>query len=93
MARRYVRVSGQRYLVVQHDGVDGVVLRSVSHCSGCCELGDYGEFAHLYDYDAKAKCRVGDGCTECGWTGKRRGAMWASLDDVGHSPAEKESER
>jgi hypothetical protein len=41
-------------------------------CSGCYEPGEYGGNEHLYQWDAKARCRVGAGCRECGYTGKRR---------------------
>ncbi len=41
-------------------------------CSGCYESGEYGGLAHNYPYDEKAGCRVGGGCDECGYTGKRR---------------------
>jgi hypothetical protein len=43
-----------------------------THCTGCTELGDYGQDAHLSPWDAKAMCRIGMGCSECGYTGKRR---------------------
>lgn len=42
------------------------------HCSGCFEGGEYGGLEHNYEWDAKAQCRVGMGCSECGYTGKRR---------------------
>jgi len=41
-------------------------------CSGCFESGDYMGLAHNYPYDQKAKCHIGAGCEECGYTGKRR---------------------
>lgn len=40
-------------------------------CSGCFDAGDYGGLAHNYEYDKKAQCRIGAGCSECGYTGKR----------------------
>lgn len=45
-------------------------------CSGCYEAGDYGGNSHNYPYDAKAGCRIGAGCEECGYTGKRHEKMW-----------------
>ncbi len=44
-------------------------------CSGCYEPGEYGANDHLYPWDDKAQCRVGAGCQECGYTGKRRVSM------------------
>jgi len=44
--------------------------------SGCFSAGEYGGNEHNYPYDAKAGCRVGAGCHECGYTGKRR-TYWA----------------
>ena len=41
-------------------------------CSGCTELGECMGNAHLYPYDSKARCHIGAGCEECGFTGKRR---------------------
>ncbi len=42
-------------------------------CTGCFEAGEYGGMAHLYPWDSKNLCRIGSGCEECGYTGKRRG--------------------
>lgn len=44
-------------------------------CTGCAELGECMGNAHLYPYDIKAQCRIGAGCAECGFTGKRRTVM------------------
>lgn len=44
----------------------------VAPCTGCYEGGENDGMAHLYPYDEKAECRVGAGCEECGYTGKRR---------------------
>jgi len=38
-------------------------------CSGCYSAGEYGGSEHNYPYDG---CRLGAGCHECGYTGKRR---------------------
>lgn len=54
------------------DGVEYVKVIWTTHCSGCTELGDSHQDAHLYPYDVKARCYVGSGCDECGYTGKRR---------------------
>jgi hypothetical protein len=40
-------------------------------CSGCFESED-GHPVGEYPWDDKAKCYVGAGCKECGYTGKRR---------------------
>jgi len=45
--------------------------RWTESCSGCTELVD-GQNVNGYPWDAKAKCYVGSGCRECGYTGKRR---------------------
>ena len=48
-------------------------------CSGCRETEDGHNVGH-YPWDNKAKCYVGSGCDECGYTGKVR--------DGWHSAAE-----
>jgi len=53
-------------------GIVYVVARYTRSCSGCFEGGDYMGLAHHYDYDSKRGCYVGNGCDECGYTGKRR---------------------
>lgn len=40
----------------------------ISSCSGCY----VHEFADNYPYDPVAMCRIGSGCQECGYTGKRK---------------------
>lgn len=45
-------------------------------CSGCFEGGEYGGLADNYDWDDKAQCRIGIGCSECGYHGKIRMAEW-----------------
>lgn len=59
------------------------VARYTHSCSGCFEGGEYGGLEHYYEYDKKARCRIGSGCSECGYTGKRREEIW-----VPHSSAE-----
>lgn len=44
-------------------------------CSGCHETEDGHNVGH-YDWDAKANCYVGAGCSECGFTGKRLNREW-----------------
>ncbi len=71
-------MSGQAYKIdrrrkhVEVDGVTHVVTYHTESCTGCFEGGDYMGMAHHYPYDDKAKCYVGGGCHECGYTGKRR---------------------
>ena len=48
-----------------------VTSRWTDSCSGCTELCD-GQNVNGYQWDEKAKCYVGSGCKECGYTGKRR---------------------
>jgi len=59
---------------------DGKQLLESCHyttaCSGCFEAGEYGGLAHRYAWDEKAQCRIGFGCEECGYTGKRRWSWW-----------------
>ena len=43
-------------------------------CSGCRETEDGHNVGH-YPWDNKAKCYIGSGCDECGYTGKRRDGM------------------
>lgn len=40
-------------------------------CAGCRETED-GHNVGEYPWDDKAKCYIGAGCDECGYTGKRR---------------------
>ncbi|WP_109150683.1 hypothetical protein [Azospirillum sp. TSO5] len=44
-------------------------------CTGCFESED-GYPIGAYAHDPKHGCYVGDGCPECGYTGKRRMVMW-----------------
>jgi hypothetical protein len=53
-----------------------------SSCSGCFEGGEYGGMAHHYDWDKKARCHVGSGCHECGYTGKSRQSHWVPFIPV-----------
>ena len=62
----------RRVKVIEFNGVEGYEVRFTEACSGCFEFGDYGGLAHNYPWDEKAQCRVGAGCDECGYTGKRR---------------------
>lgn len=79
--RRYRRDDeGKRRLVVESNGMDGFEVTFTSSCSGCCELGEYNGLAHRYAYDPKASCHIGNGCGECGYTGKRRERHWVPFD-------------
>lgn len=69
---------GKRRRVVVFHGQDGYELWATVSCSGCTELGEYGGNPG-YPYDATAKCLVGAGCDECGYTGKRRNSYWISF--------------
>lgn len=76
--RKYRRDAlGQRRLVVVQDGVEGFMVRVTDSCSGCFTAGECGGVAGCYPFDAKAGCRVGAGCHECGHTGKRRRVEWS----------------
>ena len=50
----------------------------VISCSGCRETEDGHNVGH-YKWDAKAKCHIGAGCAECGYTGKRRDGIYAPV--------------
>ncbi len=50
----------------------------VTSCSGCRETEDGHNVGH-YEWDNKAKCYIGAGCSECGYTGKRREGMFAPV--------------
>jgi hypothetical protein len=49
-------------------------------CSGCRETEDGHNVGH-YPWDDKAKCYIGGGCSECGFTGKRRQREWLPVCD------------
>ena len=42
---------------------------AMRHCTGCCELGEYGSLETLYPWSIEHQCRIGAGCDECGGTG------------------------
>lgn len=67
---------GVRRLVVTYDGVEGYEATFTDSCTGCYEVGENGSNEHLYPYDYDAGCRLGSGCHECGYTGKRRHRVW-----------------
>jgi hypothetical protein len=77
-----------RVMVVENRGHDGYVVRWTQSCSGCHETNE-GYETGLYPYDEKAQCYVGAGCSECGYTGKRRMEWWIPFDPR----AEKDIER
>lgn len=66
MARRYAMLNGKRVLIVKRKGKNGHVVRWTALCSGCCQSDGMESF-------------MGDGCRECGGTGKRRRAQWVPL--------------
>jgi hypothetical protein len=70
----------QRKMVVMVGGVEGYVDQFTRACSGCYEPGDYGARVADYPWDEKAQCRVGSGCKECGYTGKRVDRFWLPFD-------------
>ena len=68
-----------RVKIVTHDGFEGYVARWTSSCTGCHETEDGHNVGH-YTWDDKAKCYVGRGCHECGYTGKSRNVVWIPFD-------------
>lgn len=51
-------------------------IRITMPCTGCFESVDghvpYQDGKPIYEFDEKARCYRGAGCSECGHTGKRR---------------------
>lgn len=45
--------------------------RGTATCSGCFNTED-GHPIGEYPWDPKSRCYLGSGCSECGYTGKRR---------------------
>ncbi len=80
LIRYRVDLDGDRHRVVVVDGRDGFNVRVTTSCSGCYEPGEYCGMEYLYPYDSKAGCRMGNGCHECGYTGKRRQWNWVPFD-------------
>lgn len=72
----------RRRAYARDDGQLLELCRGTISCSGCCESGEYGGLLHLYEWDAKAGCHVGGGCSECGHTGKRRLQIWVPYSPV-----------
>jgi hypothetical protein len=70
---------GNLHKVVMHEGFEGFVVRWTDECTGCTERED-GHLVGEYGWDPKAKCTVGAGCDECGYTGKSRRAQWVAFD-------------
>lgn len=58
------------------DCVRTVTVTLTQACTGCFESVEghvpYQDGKPIYPYDEKARCYVGAGCSECGYTGKRR---------------------
>lgn len=59
-----------RRRVVVRNGFEGYIERWTDDCSGCTEQGEYGGM--LYGPF---------GCEECGYTGRRRTAVWIPFPD------------
>ncbi len=76
---RYRVHDGKRVKVVLNDGFEGFEVRWTASCSGCFEFNE-GWGLDAYDFDAKHKCYIGGGCSECGYTGKRRESFWVPFD-------------
>ena len=55
------------------------IVKSTESCTGCHTTNE-GYSTGDYDYDEKAKCEIGSGCHECGYTGKRRSVMYIPVD-------------
>lgn len=70
--RNYTIINSEVCLLSEH----------TQECSGCFEAGEYMGFAQNYDYDDKAGCYVGSGCSECGYTGKRRVGYWIPVSHM-----------
>lgn len=60
--------TGKRSRIVRVYGVPGTGGWSTEECTGCTERGDYG-----------ALLAGPFGCSECGYTGRRRVYWWAPL--------------
>jgi hypothetical protein len=52
-----------------------VLAKWTSSCTGCTNSED-GHLIGEYPFDNKANCFIGSGCSECGYTGKRRQEHW-----------------
>ena len=65
------------------EGVMCEVVKFTTACSGCFEAGEYGGNSSNYRWDSKAQCHIGNGCHECGFTGKRRGILYIPLAEMG----------
>lgn len=70
---------GSLVRIMPFNGFDGFEVRWTDECTGCTERED-GHLVGRYPFDEKAKCYVGNGCHECGYTGKRRRAEWVPID-------------
>jgi outer membrane protease len=70
---------GALHRVVLHDGFEGFVVKWTATCSGCFESED-GHPVGNYPFDEKAKCYLGAGCEECGYSGKTRREGWVAFD-------------
>ena len=69
----------KKYALLEDMGIC-VSAEWTESCTGCFEGGENMGLAHHYLYDIKARCYIGAGCEECGYTGKRRVKMWVPLE-------------
>lgn len=91
--RRYrLDDQGKRRLVYVCDGVEGYFVHFTQSCSGCYETED-GHPVGDYPYDEKAECHVGAGCSECGYTGKRRDEFFVPFNPKDEKRLLKEEKR
>lgn len=65
-----IKLDGRRKYYL-YEGEVFINEKFTRSCTGCYEGGEYNGLAHNYPWDEKAQCRVGSGCEECGYTGKR----------------------
>lgn len=86
--RRFRKLdSGHRVMVVMLHGIEGFVGCWTVSCTGCFEFNE-GLGMHRYQYDDKAHCYVGHGCSECGYTGKRRDRCWMPINPSDYNKLE-----
>jgi hypothetical protein len=55
------------------------LVRWTSSCTGCLDSSD-GHPINAAAYDDVRMCWVGPGCSECGYTGKRRREEWVPIN-------------
>ena len=83
MKRKYIKdEEGKRRLLYNHLGFDGYWDVFTTACSGCHETLDGYELPYA-KWDDKIRRYIGFGCSECGYTGKRRVKWFCPLDREG----------